>query len=173
MTGLSEAIGFGLAVAGSIDLAPKYGQQLSKRISELKRSTELTRHLRAFEIEPERRLLASRLERGRAICNDPHADPAIKEELDRTFVEMGNLVYQIGKVSSRSGYFAVETWPYTARNRAHLEGDIKYLAQLLIFPGVWSTKRRCRACWENLRCRLTFALMYATSLPRRCSTSIS
>ncbi|KAI4155881.1 MAG: hypothetical protein LQ340_000686 [Diploschistes diacapsis] len=92
MTGLSEAIGFGLAVAGSIDLAPKYGQQLSKRISELKRSTELTRHLRAFEIEPERRLLASRLERGRAICNDPHADPAIKEELDRTFVEMGNLL---------------------------------------------------------------------------------
>ena len=229
MTGVFEAIGFGLAVAGGIDLTLTYGQKLSNRVSELKRSAELTQKLKSFNVEPERRLLGSRLRRGQAICNDPHGDPGIKEELDRTFVEMqqalrraldaveivekdprhkryivlenknrqvldsavadlkrhtehyrdvilevhmnergasaaflpstvfqleadtaaipvadgvrlqmGNLAYQVGKVSPRSGYFIVETWPYSAKAKTQLEGDIKYLAELLsatLYPG--------------------------------------
>lgn len=221
MTGM-EAIAFGLAIAGGIDLTIKYGQQLSNRVSELKRSAELTQKLKSFDVEPERRLLGSRLRRGQAICNDPHCDPAIKEELDHTFVEMqqalrramdaievvqkdphhkryiflenknrqvldaavsdlkrltehfrdavlelhvseqgtsaaflpssvfqleadgaatpiadgvrlqkGDLAYQTGKVAPRSGEFIVETWPYNSKTKAQLEGNIKYLAELL------------------------------------------
>ncbi|MCJ1258865.1 hypothetical protein MMC24_006699 [Lignoscripta atroalba] len=221
MTGVFEAIGFGLAIASGIDLAIKLGKELSGRVSDLENADSLVQQLSEFGLEPEQKKLKSRLLRGRAVCNDPHVDNDIKETLDKTFVEMqrtiaaatdqlnatladkgkkrylfvqnktrqaleasvhrlkllsiefrdtlmevhtsetghsatflssstfqtegttgvkitdsvrlqhGNLAFQVGKVEARGGSFVLEEWQYNDRNKSTLEGDIRYLAELL------------------------------------------
>lgn len=131
MSGI-EVVGLIFASASFIQLVVEVGKRLEQRISELENPDKLVAYLSDFGVDSSHQKLKLQLEVGKSICNDPHVDEAIKDVLDKTFVEMQKTLNtadeQVSAVLAAGK--KLRTYFVERRNRQALEASVIQLKRL-------------------------------------------